>query len=406
MPEVSTALTVHDMSRWPPEHRLRRTSRAERDALLREDGWLRFTLVRDPATRLWSAWQSKLLLREPRFVDAFGEAPWFPRIPSAAGDLVEDFRRFVAAVGRGEATDVHWAVQRDLIAGSRSPTSAASSGSPTRSPHSTRMSATAPAGAPRENRSPLALAAARLRRRRRDRAARPLRRRPRDVRLRARAARRRRRRMGGARRRAAPVLRATIDQHARLGRLHAVAQRRGRRAEAAEEKLAAAARRQVGNARAPVDRQPRAGGRLRGPLGLGGRRDRARLHRRRAREGRGAHAPVVAPAAAARGAPGRADRQRLDRRHAGRRAGGRGGARRRRPARGPRLPVHRRALRRRAPRHPGRLGPQPRPFLQLVVRARPDRLRAQVGRRHGASPTTRSACCATSPGSSRRARRS
>jgi hypothetical protein len=80
MPEVSTALTVHDMSLWPPAHRLAAYDEDERARLLAEDGWLRFSLVRDPAPRLWSAWQSKLLLREPRFVETFGDADWFPRV--------------------------------------------------------------------------------------------------------------------------------------------------------------------------------------------------------------------------------------------------------------------------------------------------------------------------------------
>ena len=61
MPEVSTALTVHDMSRWPAEHRLATYTPEERDRLLGEDGWLRFTLVRDPATRLLAQVTAPLL---------------------------------------------------------------------------------------------------------------------------------------------------------------------------------------------------------------------------------------------------------------------------------------------------------------------------------------------------------
>jgi hypothetical protein len=113
-PEVSPALTVHDMGLWAPEHRLAEYSDDERERILLEDGWLRFCVVRDPATRLWSAWQSKLLLREPIFADAFAGAPWFPRVPERAADLIEDFRRFVAALPSGTADDVHWAVQHDL----------------------------------------------------------------------------------------------------------------------------------------------------------------------------------------------------------------------------------------------------------------------------------------------------
>ena len=115
LPEVSPALTVHDMSLWEPEHRLADYEPSERARLLAADGWLRFSLVRHPATRLWSAWQSKLMLREPRFVEMFGDRPWFPRVPERPAEMVEDFRRFVAAVGAGAAEDVHWAVQHDLV---------------------------------------------------------------------------------------------------------------------------------------------------------------------------------------------------------------------------------------------------------------------------------------------------
>jgi hypothetical protein len=115
LPGVSPALTVHDMGLWGSGHRLADYEGEERDRVLTEPGWLRFSVVRHPAPRIWSAWQSKLLLREPRFAPVFGEEPWFPRIPSDPAEVVEDFRRFVAAVERGEAVDVHWAVQQDLL---------------------------------------------------------------------------------------------------------------------------------------------------------------------------------------------------------------------------------------------------------------------------------------------------
>ena len=116
LPGVSPALTVHDMGLWGPGRRLADYQGEERERVLTEDGWLRFTVVRNPAPRVWSAWQSKLLLREPRFVSEYGDEPWFPRIPREPADPVEDFRRFVAAVAAGEAVDVHWAVQHDLVA--------------------------------------------------------------------------------------------------------------------------------------------------------------------------------------------------------------------------------------------------------------------------------------------------
>jgi Sulfotransferase family len=115
LPGVSPALTVHDMGLWGPGRRLADYKGEERERVLTEDGWLRFSVVRDPAPRLWSAWQSKLLLREPRFLSDYGSEPWFPRIPRDPMDVVEDFRRFVLAVGAGEAVDVHWCVQHDLV---------------------------------------------------------------------------------------------------------------------------------------------------------------------------------------------------------------------------------------------------------------------------------------------------
>jgi hypothetical protein len=116
LPEVSPGLTVHDMSLWRDENRLSHYEDAGRARVLEEDGWFRFTLVRHPGPRLWSAWYSKILLREPRFVDRFGDEPWFPRIPERPADLIEDFRRFVAALGSGDVEDVHWSVQSDLVA--------------------------------------------------------------------------------------------------------------------------------------------------------------------------------------------------------------------------------------------------------------------------------------------------
>ncbi|HEY7004383.1 MAG TPA: sulfotransferase family 2 domain-containing protein [Gaiellaceae bacterium] len=115
LPGVSTALTIHDMQLWGQAYRLADYEGEERERVLTEDGWFRFSVVRDPRTRLWSGWQSKLLLREPRFFDMFGAEPWFPRIPARPEDLVEDFRLFVAAVAAGEAEDVHWAVQHELV---------------------------------------------------------------------------------------------------------------------------------------------------------------------------------------------------------------------------------------------------------------------------------------------------
>ena len=115
LPGVSPAMTIHDMNLWGHGYRLADYEGEERERILTEEGWFRFSLVRDPAPRIWSAWQSKLLLREPRFVALYGEEEWFPSIPTTPAQVLEDFRRFVAAVDRGDAVDVHWAVQNDIV---------------------------------------------------------------------------------------------------------------------------------------------------------------------------------------------------------------------------------------------------------------------------------------------------
>jgi hypothetical protein len=257
MPEVSPALTVHDMSLWRAEHRLSDYTPEERERMLAEDDWFRFSLVRHPATRLWSAWQSKLLLREPRFVEEFGEQPWFPRVPERPADVVEDFHRFVTALPGPNAEDVHWSVQHDLI--EQLPLThvgrverLADTLALLRSHVPDELWSAEEAG--RENRSPLPMpphaydsaAAAVLHDRYRadfraygygtalpdgdataadwDQRIAPL----------------------------LPVLRSTIDEHARVGQLHRVAQQRSRRVQAVEEKLETASARRFGHARSPV----------------------------------------------------------------------------------------------------------------------------------------------------------
>ncbi len=115
LPGVSTSLTIHDMNLWGPGYRLADYEGEERERILTEEGWFRFSVVRNPSPRLWSGWQSKLLLREPRFFEMFWEEPWFPRIPEQPEDMVEDFRRFASAVAAGDAVDVHWAIQSELL---------------------------------------------------------------------------------------------------------------------------------------------------------------------------------------------------------------------------------------------------------------------------------------------------
>lgn len=118
--EVSQSMTIHDTSRWDDRHRWAAYDADEQERIQADDSWLRFTVVRDPAPRLWSAWQSKLLLKEPRFVGRFGDADWFPHGVADLDGAIAAFRSFVRAldVPADDAPhDAHWGTQSGLLDG-------------------------------------------------------------------------------------------------------------------------------------------------------------------------------------------------------------------------------------------------------------------------------------------------
>lgn len=116
--EVTRSLTIHDMSQWDQNMKLAGRKRKEIEQILTSPQWTRVAMVRHPAARLFSAWQSKILLREPRFVNIFGGEEWFPPPPTTAEDVLEGFRGFLRAIG-GEMghppENVHWYPQAWLL---------------------------------------------------------------------------------------------------------------------------------------------------------------------------------------------------------------------------------------------------------------------------------------------------
>jgi hypothetical protein len=123
--EVGRGMTIHRRRRWQRTPMLHKLSDEELADIAPERGWFVFAVVRHPTERLWSAWQSKFLLREPKWVDRFADEPWFPRVPEKTQDVVEDFQRFVRAIAGDPSQlvmrDRHFQPQTQLVAPDRTP---------------------------------------------------------------------------------------------------------------------------------------------------------------------------------------------------------------------------------------------------------------------------------------------
>jgi hypothetical protein len=121
--ELTRTMTVHRRNLWRHTPMAKQLSDDELAAIDPHDDWFVFAVVRHPTARLFSAWQSKLLLREGWWVEEFGHEPWFPRVPHATEDVVEDFRRFVRAAEEDPEHNIlrnrHFAPQPWMLATDR-----------------------------------------------------------------------------------------------------------------------------------------------------------------------------------------------------------------------------------------------------------------------------------------------
>ena len=80
--------------------------------------YFRFSLVRNPYKRLFSAWQSKLLLREPMQSAAYEHCAFFQHPITSKDDIASAFEEFLHHLASHEAPnfiDIHWAPQADLL---------------------------------------------------------------------------------------------------------------------------------------------------------------------------------------------------------------------------------------------------------------------------------------------------
>jgi Sulfotransferase family len=121
--EVTPIMTIHRRHLWRKTPMAKRLPDEKLAEISPEGGWFVFAVVRHPTARLFSAWQSKLLLREPWFVEQYGDEEWFPRDPRTGDDIVEEFQRFVGLVAQNPDQRImrnrHFAPQDWMLAADR-----------------------------------------------------------------------------------------------------------------------------------------------------------------------------------------------------------------------------------------------------------------------------------------------
>lgn len=113
-------MTIHTRRAiWQHVPQIRKVPSELRAQISRDDGWFIFSVIRDPWTRLWSAWQSKFLVRHGSYLALYGDEPWFPRIPQEGADILADWSAFVEArpwESHPElSTDRHFKAQVDAV---------------------------------------------------------------------------------------------------------------------------------------------------------------------------------------------------------------------------------------------------------------------------------------------------
>lgn len=85
---------------------------------IRSDDFFRFAVVRNPYNRIFSAWQSKLLLHEPLQIEPYLNCDFFNNPIENFSDITQAFQGFLEHIADHEVPDyfdVHWAPQVSLL---------------------------------------------------------------------------------------------------------------------------------------------------------------------------------------------------------------------------------------------------------------------------------------------------
>jgi len=89
--------SIHNRRLWKRALTMDQVDPAIRAGIHPDNGWLIFAVVRDPRSRMFSAWQNKLLFNNAGYAKWRGQ-PWYPRGGFEAASIVGEFARFVDAL--------------------------------------------------------------------------------------------------------------------------------------------------------------------------------------------------------------------------------------------------------------------------------------------------------------------
>jgi glycosyltransferase involved in cell wall biosynthesis len=115
--ESDPDLVIHDSFHKVAPHVTGLESEALAPAIVSEN-YFRFAVVRNPYKRIFSAWQSKLLLQEPLQSQPYLECDFFRHPIESVEDIRSSFEGFLEHLAFKEAPDyldVHWTPQADLL---------------------------------------------------------------------------------------------------------------------------------------------------------------------------------------------------------------------------------------------------------------------------------------------------
>ena len=114
--ESDPDLVVHDSHRVAPN--VTGLAMVDLSDVLVSDSYFRFAVVRNPYKRIFSAWQSKLLLQEPLQSGPYIKSDFYHYPIKSKIDIAMAFEGFLEHLAENEAPsywDHHWAPQADLL---------------------------------------------------------------------------------------------------------------------------------------------------------------------------------------------------------------------------------------------------------------------------------------------------